>query len=347
MTSKTVVKSKAATSAKAKSAAEAKAGKTNGKTNGHAAGAAKVAKGAAAVSVDADGFVATGKGYWLGLRDGKLACKNATGQILGSVPKELRDSEVAERLTSVRDFLKAHDDECLQTVEGWMLRSLPTPMSVLLAVWPDESFRRALENMVMVRVDGKGVADLESAGFLKGVDEKKGLGFVDADGETVWHKATSFTIPHPILLSASALEDFRALAAELALTQPQKQLFREVFTKPKDLKPEQEELLTYRGGKFEQLMHARGAVKSLGYRMSGSWAMTRVFEGGRSVEARLWIDGDSSDDEAMTSSLVWVDEKEKTLLVKDVPPIAFSEGMRMGAAIFGKRVIEKKEDANA
>lgn len=324
MPTKTVLKTKPAPSAKTKS-------------NG--ANAAKAAE------VDADGFVAAGKGYALGLRDQKVVCKNAKGQIIGSVPKELRDGEVAERLMSLRDFLKTHDEECLRTVEGWMLRSLPTPMSVLLAVWPDESFRRALENMVIVRVDGRGVADFDTAGFLKGVDEKKGMGFVDADGETVWHKAASFSIPHPILLSG--LEDFRTLAAELGLSQNQKQLFREVFDKPKDLGPEVEEITTYRGGKFEQLSHARGAAKSLGYRMSGSSAMTRVFEGGRSVEARLWIDGDSPDDEAVTQTLMWVGDDDKTMPVKDVPPIAFSEGMRMAAAIYGKRVVEKKEDSDA
>lgn len=279
-----------------------------------------------------EGFVAADKGYALGIRDQKLVCMNPKGALLGSVPKDLRESDGGEQLLAVLDFLKAHEREVTQTIETWMLRSLPTPSAVLVAVWEDETYRRALENLVVVPKGG-------TAGFLRGVDAKKGIGLVDADGETQWSKVAEVHVPHPILLSD--LDDLRALAAELGLTQGQKQLFREVFAKPKH-PGTQTEIGSYRGGKFEMLSHARGATKSLGYRTSGAYAICRVFEAGAIVEARYWLGGDDPNDEAVTEELSWVDEAGNTLAIADVPPIAFSEGMRMASAIYGKRVVEKE-----
>jgi hypothetical protein len=314
------------------------------KTKSKAAGGKNGKPVTSAAAVPA-GFVPAGKGYALGLRGQKLVCLNAKGQALGSVPKDLRESDVGEQLLAVVDFLKAHDREVLQTVEGWMLRSLPTPSSVLVAVWADEAYRRVLENLVLVRTDGTSSASPTGAGFLKGVDAKKGIGLVDLDGETAWEKADAFLLPHPILLKE--LEDYRALAAELGLTQGVKQLFREVFPKPKDVKPDDTEITTFRGGKFEMLSHARGAAKSLGYRTSGGWAVCQVFEAGKSLEGRFWLGSDDGDSEALTDGLMWVDETGDGLLVKDVPEVAFSEGMRMASAIYGKRVVEKKEGDDA
>jgi len=280
------------------------------------------------------GAITAGKGYSLGLREGKLVCWNAKGQQLGSVPKELREGEAGEQLLAVVDFLKAHEGSVLQTVEGWMLRSLPTPSAVLHSVWEDETYRKALENLVIAPGDA-------SPGFLRGVDAKRGIGLVDADGETVWTKSETFLLPHPILLEG--LDDLRSLAAELGLTQGLKQLFREVFTKPKELEADEGEINTFRGGKFEMLSHARGAARALGYRTSGAFAACRVFEGGRTIEARFWLGGEDPMEEAVTESLAWVDDAGDSVLVRDVPPIAFSEGMRMASAIYGRRVVEKKE----
>ena len=50
--------------------------------------------------------------------------------------------------------------------------------------------------------------------------------------------------------------------------------------------------------------------------------------------------------ETSTGDLEWVDDKQKPLKVSEVPPIAYSEGMRMAAGIYAKRKIEKEgEDA--
>jgi len=323
----------------------AKAGRAAAPTKKSAAAKGKsVTKPASVAATTPPGYVPAGKGYSLGLRAGKLACLNAKGQPLGSVPKDMKESDVGEQLLAVVDFLKAHERDVLETVEGWMLRSLPTPASVLVAVWADESYRRALENLVVARVVD-GTVSLEAAGFLKGVDAKKGLGLVDLDGETVWEKADAFLLPHPILLRE--LADFRTLAAELGLAQGVKQLFREVSEKPKEVISDQTEITSFRGGKFEMVSHARGAAKSLGYRTSGGWAVCQVFEDGRTLEARYWLGSVDGDREALTDGLMWVDDAGSSVLVRDVPAVAFSEGMRMASAIYGKRVVEKKEGEDA
>ncbi len=283
----------------------------------------------------AEGFVAAERGYALGIQGRKLVCMSPKGQLLASVPKELRDSEVGEQLLAVVDFLVAHEREVSETLERWMLRSLPVPLKVLTELWPDEAYRQALENLIVIPKGG-------SAGFLRGVDAKKGIGLVDADGETVWSKVSAVHIPHPILLSD--LEDLRTLAAELSLEQARKQLFREVFSKPDDLTPEATEVTSFHGGKFEMLTHARGAAKALGYRTSGAFAICRVFEQEKVIEARFWIGADDGYGETYTGELMWVDEAGDLVRITDVTPIAFSEGMRMASAIYGKRVVEKEGD---
>lgn len=312
------------------------------------AAAPQVAKKPAGLDLtpDADGFIAAGKGYALGFKDGKLVCRNPKGAVLASVPKEVKDGEVAERLGALREYLAAHERECELLIEGWLLRSLPVPIEVLTSVWRDAAYRRALENIVAVRVDAEGKPDANSAGFLKGVDRKKGIGLVTLDGETKWETAPAFMIPHPILLPE--LDDYRSLAAELSFTQIAKQLFREVFRLPADTKDDDTEVGTFKNGKFEEAMHARGAAKSLGYRCSGGVVTTRIYEGKTTYEARYSI-GDEDDDygEVYTDGLSWTTPDGEVVPLKRVPPIAFSEGMRMASAVYGKRAVEKAEDANA
>ena len=277
------------------------------------------------------GFVAAEKGYQLGIRGGKLAAVSPKGQVLASVPKELRDGEVADRLLAVIDLLDAHRREVEQTAETWMLRSLPVPLAVLVAVWKDAAYREVLENLVVIPKGG-------FAGLLRAVDSKKGVGLVDADGETVWSKVDELTIPHPMLIGE--LEGLRELAAELGLTQKIQQLFREVFVKPTD-RGDDTEVTSFRGGRFEMVSHARGAARSLGYRTSGPCVICRVVEQGAVHEARFWI-GDDAYGDALTEDLVWVDAAGDAERLCDVPPIAFSEGMRMASAVYGKRVIERE-----
>lgn len=290
--------------------------------------------------VDEAGWLDAGSGYALSLVGGKLAARK-NGAPLASVPKPLKEGELAERLLAAAEFLEAHERSCRETVEAWMLRSLGTPRRVLASVFRDESWRKMLENAVVVPVDEKGKPDRDAMGFFRGVDAKKGIGIVDADGETRWLDAPGVWIPHPVVLGES-LDDLRGLAAELSLTQGIAQLFREVFVKPKDLGAQDAAVRQFAGAEFEMLSHAMGAAKSQGYRVTGGSAVCRVWEQARVYEARFYLgDGDPMY-ETTTGDLEWVDDKQKPLLVADVPPITYSEGMRMAAGIHAKRKIEKE-----
>jgi hypothetical protein len=63
------------------------------------------------------------------------------------------------------------------------------------------------------------------------------------------------------------------------------------------------------------------------------------------TEARYWIGSDSPEAATTTGQLSWVDAREQALAIKDVGPVAFSEGMRMASSIYAARVVEKKEEA--
>jgi len=310
-----------------------------------AATKASAAKAPAAVTVSStDGFLAGEKGYLLGLDGKKLVAKNPAGKLLSSVPKDLRESELGEQLQALADWLAAHALEAVEWTETFMLRSLPVPAAVIGSVWADDAYRAALENLVVFAVGKDGAADVTRGGLLKGADPARGVGVVDRDGETAWLKVTEILVPHPIVMGA--LDDWRALAQELSATQGAQQLFREVFTRPAEIAAEVQNISKYADGAFKQLNHAIGTAKGLGFRVSGGSAMTRVLEGGRTIEARYSIgDGDPTE-EARTGELFWVDQDQKTLSLAEVTPIAFSEGMRMASAIFAKRVIEEtKEEA--
>ena len=295
----------------------------------------EVAKKSAKELVDA------GKGYGLAIEGGKLVCYK-DGRPLASVPKPIKEGEAAERLLAAIEMLDAHARSCVETVESWMLRSLATPRGVLEAVFRDEAWRAALEHAVVIPVDGKGKA-ADVVGLLRGVDPKRGLGVVDLDGETKWIDAPRVMIPHPVLLSE--LDDLRGLASELGVRQGIAQLFREVFTrKGRTFEKGATEVEEFENGKFEMLQQAFGVAKKLGYKVSGGAAVVRVWEGGRVVEARYFLGDYDPMDETETGGLGWVDDKQKTLAIEDVPAIAFSEGMRMAAAIYAKREVEKKED---
>lgn len=287
------------------------------------------------------GFVDAGNGYRLALVEGKLVCKNAQGKKLASVPKEVRESEVGEQLLELRDWLVAHDKECKAQVEEWMLRSLPTPRRVVEAVWEDEAYRAALENAVIVPLDETGARRDESCGFLRAVDPAKGIGLVTLDGETVWVSADAIVLPHPVLIDE--LQDFRALAVELGFAQGIAQLLRETYARPADLAADATAVRDFVGGEFAQLNHALGLCRRHGYRVSGGWAVTRVWEGGVSCEARYWIGSEDPASPTWTDELQWVSEEERSLPLSAVGPVAYSEGMRMGTRIFAGRVLPKEE----
>lgn len=287
-----------------------------------------------------------GGGYQLALDGEKLVCRNAKGKVLASLPKEVRDGELAESLSALTEWLAQHAAECRETVEAWMLRSLPVPRGVIALVYADPAWRTQLENAVLAPVAADGTPDLLSAGFLRTVDAARGLGIVDLDGETRWLATESVALPHPILLGD--LADFRALAGELGLRQGLSQLYRETFAPGtvagKPVRPDRESIDAFEGGEFEQLLHVLGHCRRLGYRVRGGHALCRVYEAGAIVEARFWVGDGDPQWETSTGDLTWVDAQDRAVEIGRLGPIAWSEGVRMAAAIHALRKVDEEEN---
>jgi hypothetical protein len=283
------------------------------------------------------GWVDAGDGYALALEAGKLVARNAKGKRLSAVPRQLRDGGAAEQLEALRDWLAEHDRACLAIVEQWMLRSLPVPRAVLEEVWDDPAWRTPLDNAVVVAVDASGRHDPGHAGLFRGVDRSRGIGVVDLDGETVWLATDRIAIPHPILLPE--LDGWRELVTQLGVVQGVSQLHRETHARPPGLTAHA--IDRFADGKFAMGMHAAGKARSLGFKVSGGFAVCPVWDGGAITEARYWIGADAPDAETCTGQLSWVDHREHALPIAAVGPVAFSEGMRMASAIYAARVVDK------
>jgi hypothetical protein len=250
------------------------------------------------------------KKYALGIEDGKLVCRNPAGKKLASVPKELKESELAEQLTALCEWLADHRTECLRRVETWMLRSLPVPCDVVRAVWPDPDWSDMLRNLVVTPADAMGKPNPAQTGLLRDVDAKKGIGVVDRDGETQWIAAAQVLIPHPILIDG--LDELREIAADMSFSQAIEQIFRPTFAAT----PEQKELsriMDYNGGKFEQLNFASGLCRRLGYPVRGGYACSKVWENARPIEARFWIGDEFPESETYTGELIFVGGEQKPL----------------------------------
>lgn len=182
----------------------------------------------------------------------------------------------------------------------------------------------------------------DRSGFLRGVNlDARSVGVVTLDGDTEWLTAESLTIPHPVQLGAD-LADYREFAVELGVSQQLPQLLREIYQQH-DRNPEATAVRDFAGGSFEQLRFATGRAVSLGYRVQGGYAVTTVWQAGVEVQARYWIGADAPDYETYTEDLVWV-QAGNTLPLREVGPVAFSEGMRMAAQIYAGRKSDDGED---
>jgi hypothetical protein len=211
---------------------------------------------------------------------------------------------------------------------------------VLQAVIPDDAWHAALKDLWIVAVGPDGAVDREVGGFFRGVDDAKGVGVVDRDGETTWLATESVLVPHPILLDE--LDDLRQMAVEINASQGTAQLFRETFLRPQAPPSDPFAIDQFANGEFAMLQVVTGLAKRLGYRVSGGAAVCRVLERGRFVEARFDLGEGDGMDETSTGNLGWVDDKQRPIAVVDVPPVAFSEGMRMAAQIYAKRKVAKE-----
>ncbi|MFE0673073.1 DUF4132 domain-containing protein [Streptomyces sp. NPDC058867] len=282
------------------------------------------------------GWVTAGD-YEVALDAGKVVCRNAAGRRLKSVPAKLADEPAVVGLRQLVEWLERHERQCLADVEKWMVRSLPVPFAVVAGVWADPAWQAALRDLVVTGPDG------EVAGFLRDADPERGLGLVDLDGDTVRIRPELVRIPHPVLLAD--LEELREFAVELGVEQKAQQLFREVWHRPADLDPESTAVEDYAGGVFKELRFLHGRTTQLGYRARGGDAVCSLREDGRAIEARVWIGDYDGYMETETGPLTWTDGAGKPLRPVQVGPVAWSEGMRMAAALYAGRDIEDEEKA--
>ncbi|MEV8441106.1 DUF4132 domain-containing protein [Actinosynnema sp. NPDC051121] len=273
-------------------------------------------------------------GYQVRLgENGRVQCRNGKGKLLSSVPASLKDDPGVVQLRQLAEWLSRHQAECLAAVDGWMVRSLPVPAALIAEVWADAAWAAALRDLVVTADDGTGA----ETGFLRDADPERGLGVVTLDGDTLRLRPEVVRIPHPVLLDD--LEELREFGAELGVEQKVQQLFRQTFPRPAAVTGTSVD--DYSGGRFEQLNHALGRCRTLGYPVRGGDAVYSAFEDGRVVEARYWLGSDYPEGETWTGELRWSLEDGTAVPLADVGPVAWSEGMRMAAAIHAGRVVEE------
>jgi hypothetical protein len=284
-------------------------------------------------------WIDAGGGYAVAFRGAQIVARSPRGTLLKSVPAALREAPPVQQLRALRDWLERHERECAATVEMWMVRSLPVPTRVLAAVWSDPAWQQPLHDAVTIPLDAAGQPLREQAGFLRHVEAARGVGLITLDGETLWSTARCVVLPHPVNLPE--LADFRDFATELQVEQAIPQLYRETWPKSAELDPAATLVTDFSQGYFAQLMQATGRAGALGYQVSGGLAVTRIWEAGRLVEARYWIGDGGPMEPTWTGDLMWVDSASRPLSLGQLGPVAYSEGMRMAAAISAGRSIEE------
>jgi hypothetical protein len=287
------------------------------------------------------GWLSAGDGYEVALVEGRVAARATSGRAAGrqlkSLPKQLRDHPEVDRLRRFAEWLDRHAAACVAQVDTWMVSSLPVPTELLARVWPDDAWQYALRDLAVVGDDP------DEVGFLRDATDSGQLRVVNLDGETVRLSPRTVTLPHPVLLPD--LEDVREFAAELGVVQRVEQIHRATWIKPADLAEKATEVTEFAGGRFDSRFGLAARAVSLGYRVSGGYATCQVRDAGRTCEAAVWIGEPYWDGDMETGNLTWHDGDGRSLPLREVGPVAWSEGMRMAAALYAGRRVEEGKDA--
>ncbi|MET9572168.1 DUF4132 domain-containing protein [Streptomyces virginiae] len=288
-------------------------------------------------------WLAAGEGYEIALVEGRVAARSVTGRAAGrqlkTLPKALKDHSEVDRLRRLAEWLDRHAAACVAQVDGWMVSSLPVPTELLARVWPDDAWQNALRDLAVVGDDP------DEVGFLRDATASGELKVVNLDGETVRLSPRTVTLPHPVLLPD--LDDVREFAAELGIVQQVEQIHRATWRKPDEVSATATEVRDYAGGVFPTRFSLAARATALGYRVSGGYATCKVRDAGAGsgTEAAVWIGEPYYDDETTTGALSWHDEDGRAVTLAKVGPVAWSEGMRMAAALYAGRKIEEGGNA--
>ncbi|MFI7431189.1 DUF4132 domain-containing protein [Micromonospora sp. NPDC049836] len=289
------------------------------------------------------GWLAAGADHEVRLDAGRVVARNRQGRVLRSVPKAVRETEAYLELRQLHEWLVRHETACREQVEQWLVRSLPVPTALIVEVWADEAWRAPLRDLVVMPVDDAGRWDTDRAGLLRDADVDKGLGVVDLDGETGRLTSTQIVLPHPVRLPD--LTDLREFATDLGVKQGTRQLFREVWTRPDDADARRRELTRYAAAHYRELRHLQARATAAGYRVQGGTATVKIWEDGVPVVASVWIGEGDPAWETETGPLGFTDPAGGPVRPDDVGPVAWSEGMRMAAALHAGRVIAEDEES--
>ncbi|MET9778027.1 DUF4132 domain-containing protein [Streptomyces sp. NPDC006367] len=278
------------------------------------------------------GWLAAGDTYEVALVDGRVVARTGPGGDgtgdgrAVSLPPELQDRPEVRELRQLADWLRRHAAECAARVGRWMVSSLPVPAALLAQVWPDEAWRTALCDIVVVGDRP------EETGFLRDVDGAGGLRVVNPAGETVRLTPRTVTMPHPVLLPG--LEELRAFAAGSGIVQGVEQIHRATWHKPAVTDSGAVRVTEFAGAEYRSWFHLSARATSLGYQVSGNSVVARIRDAGRIVTASVGMSDPYTEDRAWTGDLAWRDQDGQRLLPPaEVGPVAWSEGMRMAAAL--------------
>lgn len=290
------------------------------------------------------GWLAAGDTYEIALVDGRVVAREATQGTAAEPerpPRRTLPAEVAERpevreLERFAEWLDRHAAECAARVTTWMVSSLPVPAGLLGQVWPDEAWQAVLRDLVVVG-DGP-----DERGFLRDADPSGELRVVNSDGETVRLTAHSVTFPHPVLLPG--LDEIRTSAAELGVVQGIEQIHRAVWRKPEDLAGWADRVTEFADAEYRSWFHLAHRAASLGYRIAGTDVVHRIRDAGRTVTASVSMSDPYSEDRGYTGDLTWSNENAGArLALTEVGPVAWSEGMRMAAALHAGRPVNPED----
>ncbi|MBD0418273.1 DUF4132 domain-containing protein [Streptomyces sp. TRM S81-3] len=287
------------------------------------------------------GWLSAGDTYEVALVEGRVVARQASGASgagqVTTLPAEIRDRPEVHELQRFAEWLQWHAAECAAQVGNWMVSSLPVPAGLLARVWPDEAWRSALRDIVVVG-DGP-----DEVGFLRDADDSGGLRVVNLDGETVRLTPRTVTMPHPVLLPD--LEELRTFVAELGVVQGVEQLHRATWHKPADVDGDARAVTEFAGAEYRSWFHLSNRATSLGYKVSGTYATDRIRDAGRIFTASVGIGDPYTEDKAWTGRLAWSDQDGHRILpLAEVGPVAWSEGMRMAAALHAGRTVTADGD---
>lgn len=281
------------------------------------------------------GWLAAGDTYEIALVEGRVVARSTSeaspaGQ-LKTLPAELRDRPEVIELQRFAEWLDWHAAGCAAQVDNWMVSSLPVPTVLLARVWPDEAWRSALRDLVVVG-DGP-----DEVGFLRDADDPGELRVVNLDGETIRLSPHTVTMPHPVLLAD--LEELRSFAAELGVVQGVEQIHRATWHKPAEIDDGTDAITEFSDAEYGSWFHLSARAASLGYKVAGGCVTSRIRDAGQVFTASVDIGNPYYDDEGRTGPLTWGDEQSRRLRPADVGPVAWSEGMRMAAALHAGRTV--------